>query len=187
MKQMGHAAALAVVLLTLVVPSPATAPPRIPPPPIDAATWAVVRVVDGDTVIVRRDDTTETVRLIGVDTPETKHPSKPVEFYGREASRFLHNLLAGEQVRLVYQDGDRTDRYGRTLAYLYRIPEQLFVNLEIVRQGYGHAYTRFPFEHRDVFVEYERLAREDERGLWNTGFASEWTGEPAGRPGTTGR
>jgi micrococcal nuclease len=89
-------------------------------------------------------------RLIGVDTPETVHPSKPVEHYGREASLFLTNLLKGESVYAVY-DQERTDRYGRTLAYLFRAPDGLFVNAEIIRQGYGHAYTRFPFRHMELF------------------------------------
>ena len=59
-----------------------------------------------------------------------------------------------------------TDKYGRTLAYLYRAPDGLFVNAEIVRQGYGHAYTRFPFKYMEQFREYERIAREAGKGLW---------------------
>ena len=59
-----------------------------------------------------------------------------------------------------------TDKYGRTLAYLYRAPDGLFVNAEIVRQGYGHAYTRFSFKYMEQFREYERIAREAGKGLW---------------------
>ena len=103
----------------------------------------VVRVVDGDTIIVGNGIK---VRLIGVDTPETVHPSKPVERYGKEASRFTDNLLKGEKVYLVSDPGgDKIDKYGRTLAHVYRAPDGLFVNAEIIRQGYGHAYTRFTF------------------------------------------
>jgi micrococcal nuclease len=124
----------------------------------------VVRVVDGDTIVVGKDIK---VRLIGVDTPETVHPFKPVEHYGKEASRFTSNLLKGEKVYLVSDpQGDKADRYGRTLAHVYRAPDGLFVNAEIIRQGYGHAYTRFPFMYMEEFKQLERFAREAEKGLW---------------------
>ena len=110
------------------------------------AAYPVLRVIDGDTVKIQYNGKPTTVRLIGIDTPETVHPQKPVERFGKEASAFTRNLLLGEPVYLRF-DTDRTDKYGRLLAYLYRVPDGLFVNLEIVRQGYGHAYTRFPFKH----------------------------------------
>ena len=127
----------------------------------------IVRVVDGDTIIVRDIDKEIRVRLIGIDTPETVHPSKPVEYYGKEASRFTDNLLKGEKVYLVSDpEGDKIDKYGRTLAHVYRAPDGLFVNAEIIRQGYGHAYTRFPFKYMEEFKQLERFAREAEKGLW---------------------
>jgi len=119
-----------------------------------------------------------TMRLIGVDTPETVHPQKPVEEYGKEASRFTENLLKGESVYVEYEPGpSRLDRHGRTLAYLYRAPDGLFVNLEIVRQGYGHAYIEHPFQYLDLFRHYETRAREAGKGLW--GNAADGTGMPA--------
>ena len=121
----------------------------------------VERVVDGDTIIV---EGVGRVRLIGVDTPETVHPNRPVEFYGKEASAFTKGLLEGKQVRLEY-DQERTDRYGRTLAYVY-LTDGTFVNAEIIRRGYGHAYTRFPFRHMEAFRQFEREARNNRRGLW---------------------
>ena len=105
------------------------------------------------------------VRLIGVDTPETVHPGRPVEFFGREASAFTKRLLEGRRVRLEY-DRERTDRYGRTLAYVH-LADGTFANAEIIRRGYGHAYTRFPFRHLDRFRRLEREARSAGRGLWN--------------------
>ena len=114
--------------------------------------YEVIRIVDGDTVIISYEAVHTTVRLIGVDTPETKHPNRGEEKYGREASVFLQNLLQGESVYLRFDDQNTTDLYGRTLAYLYRAPDGLFVNLEIVRQGYGVAYTAFPFGHINYFV-----------------------------------
>ena len=130
--------------------------------PALAGAQLVERVVDGDTIIVRG---VGRVRLIGVDTPETVSPGRPVEFFGREASAFTKRLLEGRPVRLEY-DWERTDRYGRTLAYVH-LADGTFVNAEIIRRGYGHAYTRFPFRHRDRFRQLEREARTAGRGLWN--------------------
>ena len=111
--------------------------------------YQVLRIIDGDTVEINYDGQAVSVRLIGVDTPETVHPSQPVEAYGREASSFTKNLRLGESVYLRF-DTEKQDRYGRLLAYLYRAPDGLFVNLEVVRQGYGHAYTRSPFKHMEL-------------------------------------
>lgn len=120
-----------------------------------------IRVVDGDTIVL---DSNERVRLIGVDTPETVHPSKPVEFFGKEASAFTKRTVEGKKVRLEY-DWQRKDKYGRTLAYVY-LSDGTFLNAEIIKQGYGHAYTKFPFKYLETFRKYEREAREQGRGLW---------------------
>ena len=129
--------------------------------------YKVVRVIDGDTVKIDYNGRHTNVRLIGVDTPETVHPNKPVEAYGKEASNFTKNLLLGESVYLRF-DAERTDTYDRLLAYLYRTPDGLFVNLEIVRQGYGHAYTQFPFKHMELFRYYGNRARTAGKGLYGT-------------------
>ena len=142
--------------------------------------YPVLSIVDGDTVEIDYQGTVTDVRLIGVDTPETVHPSKPVEAYGKEASNFTRNLLLGESVYLRF-DVEQTDRYGRLLAYLYRAPDGLFVNLEIVRQGYGHAYTRFPFKHRELFRHYGTKARAAGKGLYGT------PQERSEEPGETGQ
>ena len=120
-----------------------------------------IRVVDGDTIIL---DGKERVRLIGVDTPETVHPSKPVEYFGKEASAFTKRMVEGKRVRLGY-DWNRVDKYGRTLAYVY-LEDGTFLNAEIIKQGYGHAYTRFPFKHLDEFRRYEKDAMREGKGLW---------------------
>jgi micrococcal nuclease len=142
--------------------------------------WRVLRVVDGDTVVLSGPDKPVTVRLIGVDTPETVHPKKPVERFGREASAFLKTLIGGKKVRVEYEPGpSRLDKYHRTLAYLYLEPGGLFVNREIIARGYGHAYTRYPFAFLDDFRAAERGAREGRLGLWGP--------EPAGgTPGEEG-
>ena len=128
----------------------------------------VVRVIDGDTVLL---DGEERVRLIGIDTPETVHPSRPVECYGREASAFLRQTVQGRNVRLQFEQ-QRQDRYGRTLAYLY-LKDGTFVNAEMVREGYAHAYTRYPFRHMEDFRRLERSAREAGRGLWGPACATQ--------------
>ena len=119
------------------------------------------RVVDGDTIILSNN---ERVRLIGVDTPETKHPNKPVEYFGKEATAFTNRMVGGKVVKLKY-DVQKRDKYGRLLAYVY-LMDETFLNAEIIKQGYGHAYTKFPFKHMEQFREYEREARMNKRGLW---------------------
>ena len=119
------------------------------------------RVIDGDTIVLNNG---EKVRLIGVDTPETKHPQKPVEYYGKEATAFTKKMVSGKVVKLEYNQ-QRRDKYGRLLAYVY-LMDGTFLNAEIIKQGYGHAYTKFPFKYLEQFKEYEKEARENKRGLW---------------------
>lgn len=145
--------------------------------PALAEAQRVNRVVDGDTIIVSG---VGRVRLIGVDTPESVDPRRPVEFFGKEAGAFTRRLVDGKRVRLEY-DWERTDRYGRTLAYVY-LPDGTFVNAEIIRRGYGHAYTRFPFEHLDRFRQFEREARQAGRGLWGATPAAERRMAPTAVP-----
>ena len=121
----------------------------------------VMKVIDGDTIELSNG---EKIRLIGVDTPETKHPTKPVQYFGKEATAFTKKMAEGKQVKLEY-DWQRTDKYGRTLAYVYLL-DGTFLNAEIIKQGYGFAYTKFPFKYLEEFRQYEREAREQKRGLW---------------------
>lgn len=121
----------------------------------------VEQAVDGDTLVLQGG---ERVRLIGVDTPELHHPSKPVMFFAEEAHLFVQSLVQGKEVKLAY-DQQKIDKYGRTLAYVY-LPDGELLNAEIIRQGYGFAYTRFPFEKMDEFRKHEQEAREQGLGLW---------------------
>ena len=125
-------------------------------------------MIDGDTVILDINGRETRVRLIGVDTPETVHPSKQVEYYSNEVSLFLTNLLKGERVYLDYETDNQIDKYGLTLAYVYRVPDGLFVNLEIIRQGYGQSCTQYPFKYLDHFRECEKVAREIGKILWSS-------------------
>ena len=125
----------------------------------------VERVVDGDTLVVHGGNH---VRLIGVDTPETKDPRRPVQCFGREAAAFLASLLpGGTGVRLV-GDVEQQDQYDRTLAYVYRLPDGLFVNAELLRNGYAQVLTISPnVVHADEFVALAAEARSAGRGLWS--------------------
>lgn len=133
------------------------------------ANAVVEAVVDGDTIDVRIDGDDERVRLIGIDTPETKRPDTPVECFGPEATAFTESLLApGTPVRLE-RDVVGRDDYGRLLAYLYRASDGILVNYEIIRQGFATP-LKFPpnVAHAERFVEAARAAERDDAGLWSS-------------------
>jgi micrococcal nuclease len=132
------------------------------------ATGTVVRVVDGDTIIVRGPGgRIEDVRLIGIDTPETVDPRRPVGCFGPEASAYAKHLLTGRRVVLRY-DRETNDRYGRFLAYVW-LPGRPadFVNAQLVELGYARAYPFPPnTAHEALFAALERRAALGGRGLW---------------------
>jgi micrococcal nuclease len=126
----------------------------------------VVKIVDGDTIHVMIGARREKVRYIGVDTPETHKPGTPVQCYGRAASAYNARLLTGRSVELR-TDAEARDRYGRLLAYVLRRPDGLFVNAELVRQGFATTLTIPPnVAHADEFLRLQRAARQAGRGLW---------------------
>lgn len=147
---------------TAATVAPTTAAAALPAG--DAAT--VERVVDGDTIVLVGG---ERVRLIGVDTPETKDPRKAVQCFGVEASAHTTGLLpSGTPVRIVH-DVERRDRYGRTLAYVYREADGLFVNADLVANGYAQILTIPPnVAHVDEFRALQTGARDTNRGLWGS-------------------
>ncbi len=138
--------------------------------------YTVTKVVDGDTIDVTKDGKTLRVRYIGMDTPETVHPSKGVQCFGKDASSKNKELILGKQVRLE-KDVSETDRYGRFLRYVYL--GDTFINLELVKQGYATAATFPPdVKHSQDFVAAEREAREAKRGLWASCKSTEATSSP---------
>jgi micrococcal nuclease len=135
----------------------------------DAGVPAVVTaVVDGDTIRVSRDGRMQTVRLIGVDTPELhdrEHPGAAPQPFAREAAEFARRTLAERHVRLEFDRGERLDHYGRLLAYVF-LDDDTFFNRELVRLGYARAYTRYPFGFAKQFRAVQAEARAAQRGLW---------------------
>jgi len=127
----------------------------------------VIRVVDGDTIVVSPN---EKVRLIGVDTPETVDPRKAIECFGKAAKDFTRSAVEGKTIRLVLDSVNlarrHKDRYGRILAYVY-LENGTMLNRELIRQGYAHAYTRYPFRYLVEFRQIERAARIEALGLWS--------------------
>ena len=132
---------------------------------VESLPWNVVEVVDGDTIVVERGHETRTVRLLGVDTPETHHPTKGVECFGPEAARFTRRSLQGEQVRLE-GDVESTDVYGRTLAYVYLGGARF--NDVLLRRGFARLLVIAPNRaHGRVMLDAELAARDAGRGLWD--------------------
>lgn len=127
----------------------------------------MTRIVDGDTIHVSVAGRREKVRYIGVDTPESRRPGTPVQCFAKAAGAFNASLLRGRRVELR-TDAERRDRYGRLLAYVYREPDRLFVNAELVRRGYARILTIPPnVAHAGEFLSLERDARRAGRGLWS--------------------
>jgi micrococcal nuclease len=126
------------------------------------STWRLcIRVVDGDTIVLDGD---EKVRLIGVDCPEISDSRSQVINFGVKAQEFVKGLVEGKRLRLEYEQ-QKIDKYGRTLAYVY-LEDGTFVNAEIVKQGHGFAYIKYPFKYMDEFRRYEQAARDSRLGLW---------------------
>lgn len=120
-------------------------------------------VIDGDTLVL--EDST-TVRLIGIDAPETDHPKygRIGEPFGEESAEYLRGLLAGHEFRL--EDGaEPKDRFGRTLAYVFR-DDGLFVNRDMVEKGCAETFRRFDFKYKAEFLELEKKARAARLGMW---------------------
>jgi len=149
------------------------------------AQLTVQRVIDGDTFELSNG---ETVRLIGIDSPE-KYMSdhlredarrkdmdiETIKELGREASKYAQQLVEGKQVELTFDqantDSDHRGGYGRLLAYVWILDEsgkrQFMVNRRMVEDGYAYAYTKYPFKFMEEFRKLEREARKQKLGLWN--------------------
>jgi micrococcal nuclease len=128
--------------------------------------YSVSHFVDGDTIAVDMNGSVETIRMIGVDTPETHKPNTPVQCYGPQAADFTKNMIGQNKVRLQADPLDTNrDRYGRLLRYVY-LPDGRMVETQLISNGYGFAYTLFPFQKKDEFVSDMQSAENTKKGLW---------------------
>jgi micrococcal nuclease len=129
--------------------------------------YPVSYVVDGDTFKAMIGSREITVRVLGINTPETVDPRKPVECYGLEASAEMKSLIAGRTVRLVFNPNrERQDKYGRYLLYVYR-DDGLFVNDFLIKEGYAREYTvGTPYSFQSEFRADEQAAKIVQKGLW---------------------
>jgi|GEM_PF-263776 micrococcal nuclease len=151
-------------------------------------TYKVLRVVDGDTIRIDYNGKDEKVRFIGLDTPETKDPRKPIQCFGREATAKMTEFAENKNIRLEFDktQGER-DKYGRLLAFVYS-EDNKNLAYEMIRQGYGNEYTynSNPYKYQNEFKEAARKAREENKGLWaeNTcaGNATKPADTPAPKP-----
>lgn len=132
--------------------------------------YKVVKVVDGDTIDVNIDNKIERIRLIGINTPESVDPRRPVECLGIEASNKAKELLSDKEVYLESDSSqDDRDKYGRLLRYVWT-KEGLFYNLEIIKLGFAYEYTYIvPYKFQEEFKKAEETARTNKIGLWSDG------------------
>jgi endonuclease YncB( thermonuclease family) len=128
--------------------------------------YSIDHFIDGDTIAVNMNGVIETIRMIGIDTPETHKPNTPVQCYGEKAAAYTRALIGGNKVRLQADSLDTNrDRYGRLLRYVY-LPDSTLVEAQLIQNGYAFAYTQFPFTKTDEFVAYEHAAKQNNKGLW---------------------
>ncbi len=133
---------------------------------LPAGTYKVTNFDDGDTIVVDMNGKNETIRFIGVDTPETHDPRKVVQCYGQVAADYTKQLISNQPVRLEADPlSTNRDRYDRLLRYIY-LPDGKLVNDEIIKNGYGFAYLSFPFTKSDQFHTDELSAQKAKLGLW---------------------
>lgn len=132
--------------------------------------FKVVKVIDGDTITVNIRGKNESVRLLGIDTPETIDPRKPIQCFGKAASDKMKSFVLGKFVKLVDDStqGNR-DKYKRLLRYAY-LPDSraTFINGEMVKQGFAFSYRQYPTKMLEKFNNFEKYARENNLGLWGS-------------------
>lgn len=129
--------------------------------------YGIDHYIDGDTIAVDMNGTVETIRMIGVDTPETHKPNTPVQCYGPEAADHTKAMISRfGKVRLQADPLDTNrDRYGRLLRYVY-LPDGTLAEEQIIKQGYGFAYLSFPFTKKTQFAADQQAAQDAKTGLW---------------------
>ncbi|MCX5776109.1 MAG: thermonuclease family protein [Candidatus Firestonebacteria bacterium] len=122
----------------------------------------IIKVFDGDTVLLKDG---RTIRLIGVDTPETNHPSLPAQRYGKEATAFTKNISEGKDCEVEFEENNKKDVHGRNVAYLY--VDGKLLNAELLKEGLAYVYVKYDFKFKSDFIEYQKQAIRKRKGLWN--------------------
>ena len=157
-----------ITLTNTINPSLSSFPTPTSVPKNDRIQAKVISVVDGDTIKI---ESGETVRYIGIDTPESVDPRKPVQCFAKEASKKNEELVMGKTIELENDISDR-DRYGRLLRYVW-IGDEM-VNEKLVREGFARSYSYPPdIKYQENLIEAERQAKEENRGLWGSACFSE--------------
>ena len=123
--------------------------------------YYVSRVIDGDTIEIQDDYSKRTVRLAGIDTPESVHPRKPVECFGIESSVILKNLIEGEYVKIDFQG---KGKYNRDIGYVYADGKS--VNELMIKTGSAFHYDKYPHKYEKKYKKLEKKAKRKNRGLW---------------------
>lgn len=164
--------------------------PRLETRTQDQRFHPVTQVFDGDTFEAEIDGKREKIRMLGIDTPEkwdsdklnrdaerTGKDKNTIKLLGDLATEYMKKLISGRNVRLEFDPkGDDRDRYGRMLRYAY-LEDGTFLNLKIVEDGYANAYRRYDVSKKNEFIEAERRARENKRGLWGDIEGLKYMGE----------
>ncbi len=154
---------LIAVLTCLILSNCSSSSPPLP----DGANARIVEIIDGDTVDVSMSGRTERVRLIGVDTPETKKPNTPIQCFGPEASKHISELLPVGTPVLVQRDIEARDPYGRLLGYVYRTSDNLFVNQDLIVNGFARPLSIAPnTAFAGEFATLAQTAQNSKIGLW---------------------
>ncbi len=129
-------------------------------------TYQVTKVVDGDTIKIMYNGVEESVRMIGIDTPETVHPTEAVECFGKEASDKMKEYVQGKNVKIMFDSSQgESDKYGRLLLYVW--VDDVFVNKQMILEGYAYEYTySTPYLYQSEFKATQKAAEDSRKGLW---------------------
>jgi micrococcal nuclease len=139
--------------------------------------FPVAKIIDGDTIdLAIPDGTYQTtrVRLLGVDTPETKNPNTGVMYFGPEASEFTRKLCENQRVTVLLDTvAEQRDRYGRILAHV-RLPDGSILGQQLIAEGYGYADLRFEHSFYDTYAQLQEQAIREKKGLWKEATRSQF-------------
>lgn len=157
------------LLITLAVIGYYSGRGSVPAPAVSSnpGLQKVEEVVDGDTIVVQAPTGYETVRLIGIDTPETKDPRKPEQCFGKEATARAQQLVGGKSIKLVADPGESNrDKYKRLLRYVY-LPDGTLLNAKMIAEGYAFSYELYGHSKLGEFHALEQSASLARLGLWS--------------------